>query len=126
MLRQHGRTQPHEPVDFVGSKFYAEQNYQPDGAQLDLPGADVCHRSSVAYQCRRGGVDFTLSGGVTKDVNFAGRKGDLLRFYLDHVLVEYTKLVLPKLPYRRSGASRQWPDLHRTRPGGDVHRCIRI
>jgi hypothetical protein len=88
----------HVTLDFVGSEFYVKQNYDDYGTEVALPGADMCHRTSVAYKCRKGGVDFTLSGGVTKDVNFAGQKGAARAFYVDRVLVEYVKLILAKLP----------------------------
>lgn len=90
-------------LGFVGSQFYAESNYDDFGDKIDVPGADVCHRSGAThYSCRRGGVDFEVSGGVTEDVNFAGQKGEAdakaLTIYGMRVLIEYVKLILAKLP----------------------------
>lgn len=96
----------HVRLDAVGTPKIAEMNYHAFGDLVDGTGADECRiMVDTNFNCRAGGVVFTVDGSVAPDLVFEGQQGETTTFYGRHVLQEFVKLITAKVSAAPSGAN---------------------
>lgn len=85
-------------LDAVGTPKIAEMNYQPLGDLVADSGADECRTMvDTNYNCRAGGVVFTVDGTAAPDLVFEGQQGETTTFYGHRVLQEFVRLIVAKV-----------------------------
>jgi hypothetical protein len=92
-------------LDAVGTPKIAEKNYNGVGDLIEGSGADECRTMvDTNYNCRAGGVVFTVDGSAASDLVFEGQQGETTTFYGHRVLQEFVKLIAAKVSVAPSGA----------------------
>jgi hypothetical protein len=85
-------------LDAVGSPKIAQMNYNALGDLVEGSGADECRTlADTNYNCRAGGVVFTVDGSAAPDLVFQGQQGEATTFYGHRVLQEFVKLIAAKV-----------------------------
>jgi hypothetical protein len=85
-------------LDAVGSPKIAGMNYNALGDLVEGSGADECRTlTDTNYNCRAGGVVFTVDGSAAPDLMFEGQQGKATTFYGHRVLQEFVKFIAAKV-----------------------------
>jgi hypothetical protein len=85
-------------LDAVGSPKIAAMNYNALGDLVKGSGADECRTlADTNYNCRVGGVVFTVDGSAAPDLVFQGQQGKATTFYGHRVLQEFVRLIAAKV-----------------------------
>jgi hypothetical protein len=85
-------------LDAVGTPEIAEMNYNALGDLVEGSGADECRTMvDTNYNCRAGGVVFTVDGSAAPELVFEGQQGETTTFYGHRVLPEFVKLIAAKV-----------------------------